>query len=212
MSSLRSQLIRLASKEPSLRPRILPLFRTAARELDPEKVLAGEIPDEVMSDLMDGLSNGIGFAAADYTAGMEDKELRRKVSDALWTSAITEFAGKHGVSCTKSASLRARTIRLASSDPELRPHLLPLLAKTAGNLGEELNPYMLDADRPTWDWASEDLQGKVEDTTQAVSALVMAASRELNRVSKFVTEDTKELYYGDLKARLISAIERILPD
>lgn len=110
------------------------------------------------------------------------------------------------------SSLRARTIRLANSNPELRPLLLPILERTAGNLGEELNPYMLDDSAPTWEWASEDLQGKVEDTTQAVSALVMAASRELNRVSKFVTEDTKELYYGDLKARLISAIERILPD
>lgn len=110
------------------------------------------------------------------------------------------------------SSLRSRTIRLANDNPELRPVLLPILVKTAGNLGEELNPYMLDAERPTWDWASEDLQGKVEDTAQAVSALVMAASRELNRVSKFVTDDTKELYYGDLKARLISVIERILPD
>jgi hypothetical protein len=110
------------------------------------------------------------------------------------------------------SSLRSRTIRLANSDPELRPLLLPILEKTAGNMAEELNPYMLDADRPTWQWANEDLQGNVEDTTEAVSALVMKASRDLSRVSKFSTEDTKELYYGDLKARLISAIERILPD
>lgn len=110
------------------------------------------------------------------------------------------------------SSLRSRTIHLANSNPELRPVLLPILERTAGNLAEEMNPYMLDADQPTWDWANEDLQGNIEDTTAAVSALVMKASRDLSRVSKFVTDDTKELYYGDLKARLISAIERILPD
>ena len=169
------------------------------------------------------------------------------------------------------SSLRARTIRLANTNPDLRPLLLPLLEKTAkalpskpkkpdtkfyaeldedtgmycafgdpsgfcygtysdmddaeaavekltkgkktaGNLGEDLNPYMLDTKDPTWEWANEDLQGNVEDTTQAVSALVLKTSRELSRVSKFVTGDTKDLYFGDLKARLISAIERILPD
>jgi len=110
------------------------------------------------------------------------------------------------------SSLRSRTIRLAQTNPDLRPILLPILERTAGNLGEELNPYMLDAEQPTWEVANESLQGNVEDTTRAVSALVMRASRDINRVSKFTTEDTKELYYGDLKARLISAIERILPD
>lgn len=110
------------------------------------------------------------------------------------------------------SSLRSRTIRLANSNPELRPVLLPILERTAGNLEEEMNPYMLDAETPLWEIVNEDLQGNVEDITRSVSALVLKASRELSRVNKFTTEDTKELYYGDLKARLISAIERILPD
>jgi len=110
------------------------------------------------------------------------------------------------------SSLRSRTIRLANSNPELRPLLLPILERTAGNLGEELNPYMLDADTPSWEVVNEDLQGHVDDTTKAVSALVMKASRELTRAAKFATDDTKELYYGDLKARLLSVIDRILPD
>jgi len=38
----------------------------------------------------------------------------------------------------KQASLRAKVVRLAHAKPELRPHLLPLLAKTSAELGVSL--------------------------------------------------------------------------
>ena len=44
------------------------------------------------------------------------------------------------------SSLRSSLIRLAHQQPSLRPHLLPIL-KSAGNYGEESNPYLLGFDR-----------------------------------------------------------------
>lgn len=48
-----------------------------------------------------------------------------------WGVVMTIFKNIRDSKKKKKASLRARTIRLASTRPDLRPHLLPLLVKTA---------------------------------------------------------------------------------
>lgn len=130
---LRAKAIRLAHANPTLRPVLLPLLKVAREAIDPEKILQGDIPASVMSDLVDGLSNGIGFAAADYTADLDtDKATKDKVGDALWAAAIEEFAKRQGLTCKgkgKEATTRALAIRLAAANPALRSVFLPRIPR-----------------------------------------------------------------------------------
>jgi hypothetical protein len=115
------------------------------------------------------------------------------------------------------SDLRSKIIRLAHQQPHLRPQLLPLL-KAAGNLGEELNPYLLEFDKvpaseedmeeaqENLDNASNDLQGIVEDTSRNVAALVKKALRESGKFNKFFSGGSAELFHDDLIASVISAV------
>ena len=185
MSTLRSRIIRAAAADPKLRQYLIPILRSAS--LDALEVLKGNIPAEVMADLQNGLSNGIGFAAADYVADMPKGPEREQVSAMLWKTAIRDFAQQQGLSCE--------------------------FPKTAGNMGEELNPFMLDTDDLTWEVVNDALLGEIEMVAGKVGSLVMTASRKgLSRAGGVATEDTMELYNSELKARLIAIINRILPD
>ena len=118
------------------------------------------------------------------------------------------------------SDLRTSLIRLAHLNPELRSQLLPLISRTAGNLGEELNPYQLDFDKvPTSDedmeeaeenlyGASNDLQGIVEDTSFAVGALVSKALHASRKFSKFFGPDSAQEFREDLIAAVVSAAHR----
>lgn len=110
------------------------------------------------------------------------------------------------------STLRSRLIRLAHNNPDLRPKILPLLAKTAGNMGE-VNPFMLDDADPTWVMTNDNLLGEIETAAGKVGALALSASRKgIQRASGMATEDTEELYNQELKARLISAVHRAIKD
>jgi hypothetical protein len=147
--------------------------------------LSGAIPESVLSDLRNGISNGIGFVAADYIADLPDsvdEDTKDRIQDQLWDAALTEFS-------------RTRT-----------------LAKTAGNLGEELNPFMLDDSKDGWEAATRALQESVEDTTDAVSSLVLKSLARTRGVSRFHLPETTSLYRAELRDNLIKAIREILPD
>ena len=208
MGTLRSKIIRLAHQHPELRPTLLPLVtKTAWEELDPEKILKGEIPESVMSELLDGLSNGIGETAADLTDNLPD-DTRESVGDALWKAAITEFAKNQGLTCSdgKKASFRSVAIRLAHKNPRLRPCILPRLAKMAGNLGEELNPYMLNTSIPGWEKVNIALQALVETTAQDVRKVIHGVVGKMGPYAKYTTGYTREQFMDDLQARVISAV------
>lgn len=90
-------------------------------------------------------------------------------------------------------TLRTSLIRLASTNPELRPHLLPLLSKEAGNLDEALNPYHFEESgvpSPTWDDEPE-----FDRARRILDEVVDEAGVSLGRViEKALKEGLKDLY------------------
>lgn len=60
-------------------------------ELAKTIVESGDPPVEIIDDLVNGLSNGIGFACADYTYKLSEP-LRDQLGKLLYERAIREFA------------------------------------------------------------------------------------------------------------------------
>lgn len=80
-------------------------------------------------------------------------------------------------------------------------------------MGEEINPFMLDTENPNWEVVNDALLGEIEMVAGKVGAMVLKASRQgASRAAGVGTDDTKQLYLEDLKARLISIIHRVIPD
>lgn len=88
-----------------------------------------------------------------------------------------------------SNKLRSSIIRLAHSNPELRPHLLPLLSKEAGNLEEALNPYALDPEAKGWEKVNKDLHKKV---TELKAILVSGKGTVTKDTLKAISSTLKE--------------------
>ena len=86
-------------------------------------------------------------------------------------------------------TLRSSLIRLASINPALRPYLLPLLSKEAGNLEEAMNPYALNPEVKGWEKVNEDLQKKV---TELKAILVKGKGTVTRDTLKAISSTLKE--------------------
>lgn len=73
------------------------------------------------------------------------------------------------------SSLRSRLIRLAHQQPSLRPHLLPLISRTAGAFSEKMNPYELSYNGLDYPETEEDERG-IEMVTQDLDEKIEAAA------------------------------------
>lgn len=101
MTALRSRLIRLAHQNPELRPQLLPLLREAGAYGPEDSGEVGDIvehrqlPPDLLASLVAGISNGLGFAAADYTVEVPEAQ-RAAVSRVLYEVALREFVREGG--------------------------------------------------------------------------------------------------------------------
>lgn len=111
------------------------------------------------------------------------------------------------------SSLRSRLIRLAHQQPSLRPHLLTLL-KSAGNYGEEVNPYLLGFDRGNRPKLTDK---KINAGTSALRAIIATAQTEVSgavrkaldnsrKFNALFSGDSAERFHDDLIASVISAV------
>lgn len=133
MSDLRSQLIKLAHSNPELRKDLLPLLKEAAKI--PAK-LKGKKLDSLISTTYYQYGNGVQIDM------MSIPKIYQEAKTAYDAAGTPEEGGKSsgrfypGIYCQVPAelnmsTLRSQAIKLAHSNPELRPHLLPLLKKEA---------------------------------------------------------------------------------
>lgn len=114
------------------------------------------------------------------------------------------------------STLRSSLIRLAHQNPGLRPQLLPLL-KSAGNYGEEANPYLLGFDRGNRPPLTDDninagtagLQAIIATAQTEVSGVVRKALADSRKFNKFFSDDSAELFHDDLIASVISAVHNV---
>ena len=111
------------------------------------------------------------------------------------------------------SSLRSRLIRLAHQRPHLRPHLLPIL-KSAGNYGEEVNPYLLGFDRGNRpkltdkqiNAGTSGLQAIIAKAQIEVRGAVREAFADSREFNPLFSRDSAELFREDLIASVISAV------
>lgn len=111
------------------------------------------------------------------------------------------------------SSLRSRLIRLAHQQPSLRPHLLPLL-KSAGNYGEEVNPYLLGFDRGNRpkltdkqiNAGTSGLQAIIAKAQIEVRGAVRKALDNSRKFNESFSNDSAERFHDDLIASVISAV------
>jgi protein-tyrosine-phosphatase len=98
------------------------------------------------------------------------------------------------------STLRSHIIRLAHQKPELRPHLLPLVARTAGNMGEALMDH--EADR-------------AGERAEAIKAMVLVMEKTLNLVQNLHPSATRRFdsFYGKIIKEgmaLVSSANKLL--
>ena len=117
-------------------------------------------------------------------------------------------------------TLRTSLIRLASTNSELRPHLLPLL-KEAGNLEEALNPYHFEESgferrewdaEPEFDRARKILDEAVDDAGVSLGRVIDKALTQLRDlyVVSVSSNETADEFKSELRTRLQQVIVKSL--
>lgn len=122
MRNIRAALIRLAHENPSIRPKVLPVLKSAAWDNLP-KGWTDESVDKFWESLTGQAKHKVTNCIEKMEGKMDDPgafcaSLADKV-DPGWRSRNREASGED--------ALRRGLIRLASEHPGIREHILPLL-------------------------------------------------------------------------------------